>query len=128
MRGVGPLSASALSGALTSTGDFRKGREFAASLGLTPHQHNTGGKDRLLGISKRGDCYLRKLLVHGARAVIRHCKHRDDALSQWINALVARKHINVAIVALTNKTARIAWAITHRDQAIDISKVAMPVN
>ncbi len=66
---------------------FAKGRDFAASLGLTPRQHSTGGKDRLLGISKRGDSYLRKLLVHGARAVIRHAKDRDDGLSQWLKQL-----------------------------------------
>jgi transposase len=65
------------------------------------------------GISKRGDGYLRKLLVHGARAVLRHSRNRDDALSQWLNELRARKHVNVVTVALANKTARIAWAIVH---------------
>jgi transposase len=113
LRGIGPLTASALSGALGDGRAFSKGRDFAASLGLTPHQHSTGGKDRLLGISKRGDGYLRKLLVHGARAVIHHATNRDDALSQWINELRARKHVNVAVVALANKTARVAWAIVH---------------
>lgn len=119
LRGVGPLTASALSGALGDGSAFGKGRDFAASLGLTPRQHSTGGKDRLLGISKRGDSYLRKLLVHGARAVIRHAKHRDDGLSQWLNELVARKHVNVATVALANKTARIAWAIVHNETPYD---------
>lgn len=128
LRGIGPLTASALSGALSTPADFKKGREFAASLGLTPRQHSTGGKDRLLGISKRGDCYLRKLLVHGARAVIRHCQHPEDPLSQWINSLMARKHINVVIVALANKTARIAWAVTHNNQAINLSRVARVTN
>jgi transposase len=113
LRGIGPLTASALSGALGDGRAFSKGRDFAASLGLTPRQHSTGGKDRLLGISKRGDPYLRKLLVHGARAVIRHAKKRDDVLSLWIRALMARKHANVAAVALANKTARVAWAIVH---------------
>ena len=119
LRGVGPLTASALSGALGDGSAFGKGRDFAASLGLTPRQHSTGGKDRLLGISKRGDSYLRKLLVHGARAVIRHAKDRDDGLSQWLNELVERKHVNVATVALANKTARIAWAMVHKETGYD---------
>lgn len=84
LRGVGPLSASALAGALGDGKLFGKGRGFATSLGLTPRQHSTGGKDRLLGISKRGDAYLRKLLVHGARAVIRHAPQREAGLSQWL--------------------------------------------
>jgi len=119
LRGVGPLTATALAGALGDGGAFGKGRDFAASLGLTPRQHSSGGKDRLLGISKRGDPYLRKLLVHGARAVIRHAKHRDDGLSRWVNALSARKHVNVATVALANKTARMAWALAHDDVEYD---------
>ncbi len=119
LRGVGRLTASALAGALGDGKGFRKGREFAASLGLTPRQHSTGGKDRLLGISKRGDGYLRKLLVHGARAVLRHARDRDDGLSRWLNELTERKHVNVATVALANKTARIAWAIVHNEVAYD---------
>ncbi len=73
----------------------------------------------MLGISKRGDGYLRKLLVHGARAVIRQAKNRDDALSQWLKELAARKHVNVATVAMANKTARMAWAIVRNDTAYD---------
>lgn len=79
---------------------FRKGRDFAAPLGLTPRQHGNGGKDRLLGISKRGDGYLRTLLVHGARAVLRHVANKDDALSCWLKELSNRKHSNVVTVAL----------------------------
>lgn len=119
LRGVGPLTASALAGALGDGKAFGKGRDFAASLGLTPRQHSTGGKDRLLGISKRGDSYLRKLLVHGARAVIRYSRDRDDGLSQWLNELVVRKHVNVVTVALANKTARIARALVHNETAYD---------
>ena len=119
LRGIGPLTASALAGALGDGSAFSKGREFAASLGLTPRQHSTGGKDRLLGISKRGDSYLRKLLIHGARAVLRHAKDRDDGLSQWLNDLSARKHANIVSVALANKTARMAWAIVHNETAYD---------
>jgi transposase len=116
LRGIGPLTANALSVALADHNAFNKGRDFAASLGLTPRQHSTGGKDRLLGISKRGDSYLRKLLVHGSRAVIRHASKKEDNLSQWINRMVSRKHVNVAIVALANKTARAAWAMVHHDE------------
>lgn len=124
LRGIGPLTASALAGALGDGRAFSKGRDFAASLGLTPRQHSTGGKDRLLGISKRGDGYLRKILVHGARAVIHHAKNRDDAVSQWIKALTARKHANVVAVALANKTARLAWAIVHDDTDYDPTRAA----
>ncbi|GHC28331.1 Transposase IS116/IS110/IS902 family protein [Aidingimonas halophila] len=119
LRGVGPLTASALAGALGDGQAFRRGRDFAASLGLTPRQHSTGGRDRLLGISKRGDSYLRKLLVHGARAVFRHTGNKEDHLSQWVRQLAERKHANVAVVALANKTARIAWAITRWDVDYD---------
>ena len=119
LRGVGPLIASALAGALGDGKAFKKGRDFAASLGLTPKQHSTGGRDRLLGISKRGDSYLRKLLVHGARAVLRHATGKEDGLSRWLKALSARKHANVAVVALANKTARIAWALIYKNVDYD---------
>jgi transposase len=119
LRGVGPLTASALSGALGDGQTFRRGRDFAASLGLTPRQHSTGGRERLLGISKRGDSYVRKLLVHGARAVLRHAAAKDDNLSRWLTALAKRKHINVAVVALANKTARMAWALIRNETHYD---------
>ena len=92
---------------------------MAASLGLTPRQASSGGKERLLGISKRGDAYLRSLLIHGARSVILHAKHKEDNLSQWVNALAARRHINVAAVALANKTARMAWVLMTEDKDYD---------
>jgi transposase len=119
LRGVGSLIASALAGALGDGKAFKKGRDFAASLGLTPRQHSTGGKNRLLGISKRGDSYLRKLLVHGARAVLRHATGKEDGLSRWLNGLASRKHTNVAVVALANKTARIAWALIYKNVEYD---------
>jgi len=119
LRGVGPLSASALADALGDGRAFDKGRDFAASLGLTPKQHSTGGRERLLGISKRGDPYLRKLLVHGARAVLCHLKDKDDELSQWVRRLSASKHANVVTVALANKTARVAWALVRNDATYD---------
>ena len=111
LRGVGPVIATALVAAVGSGEQFAKGRDLAVSLGLTPKQHSTGGKDRLLGISKRGDPYLRKLLIHVARSVIHHSENKDDGLSRWVKGLTARRHINVACVALANKTARIAWAM-----------------
>lgn len=111
LRGVGPLIATALVAAVGDAEQFANGRQMAASLGLTPKQHSSGGKERLLGISKRGDSYLRSILIHGARSVIRTAKHKDDRLSQWVTSLAARRHPNVAAAALANKTARIAWAM-----------------
>lgn len=115
LRGIGPITASILSATLGDGSAFKRGKCFAASLGLTPRQHSSGGRERLLGISKRGDPYVRKLLVHGARAVIRFAKGKDDALSRWITQLRVRKPLNVVIVALANKTARLAWAVTARN-------------
>jgi transposase len=116
LRGIGVLCASALSSAIGDGKTYRKGRDFAASIGLTPRQHSTGGKPTLLGISKRGDGYLRKLLVHGARAVIRHAHRHDDALSQWLMKLTSTKHVNIVTVALANKTARVAWAMVSNNE------------
>ena len=124
VRGIGTLTASALAGALGDGSGFRKGREFAASLGLTPRQHSSGGRERLLGISKRGDPYLRTLLVHGARTVLHRAKGRDDGLSQWLNGLAARKHTHVAAVALANKTARIAWAVAAGGRGYEPARAA----
>lgn len=111
--GIGPMSATALLTAIGDAGMFRNGRECAAWLGLVPRQHSTGGKERLLGISKRGDRYLRCLLVHGARAVVRQSgrKTKTDARSQWLHRLLERRHRNVATVALANRMARTAWAV-----------------
>ena len=111
LRGVGPITATALVAAVGDGAQFANGRQMSAALGLTPRQHSSGGKDRLLGISKRGDRYLRTLLIHGARSVIRTAKHKEDRLSQWIIALLERRHPNVAAAAVANKTARIAWAM-----------------
>ena len=85
------------------------------AMGLTPKHHGTGGKERILGISKRGDGYLRQLLVHGARSAVRAAKGKTDPLSRWINGLLAHKHSNVVTVALANKTARMAWALVRHD-------------
>jgi transposase len=113
LRGVGPITATALLAALGRGEAFRRGRDFSVSVGLTPKQHSSGGKERLLGISKRGDAYLRQLLVHGARAAVRTAGYKNDPLSRWIRALSARKHTNVVVVALASKTARMAWALVR---------------
>ena len=114
LRGVGPLIATAPVAAVGNAEQFSNGRQMAASLGLTPGQHSSGGKERLLGITKRGDVYLRTLLIHGARSVIYAARHKDDRLSQWVTGLAKRRHPNVAATALANKTARIAWAMLRR--------------
>jgi transposase len=111
LRGVGPIVATALVAAVGDGGQFRNGRQMAAAPGLAPQQHSSGGKERQLGISKRGDAYLRTVLIHGARSAIQRTKGKDDRLSQWVMALAARRHPNVVATALANKTARIAWAM-----------------
>jgi len=115
LRGVGPITATALVATIGDASQFANGRQLAASLGLTPRQHSSGGKDRLLGISKRGDSYLRTLLVHGARSTLRTAKSKEDRLSQWAVRLAERSHHNVAAIALANKTARMAWAMLRHD-------------
>ncbi len=119
LRGVGPLVATALLATVGSGEQFSKGRQMSASLGLTPRQHSSGGKDRLLGISKRGDAYLRSILIHGARAVVAQAKHKDDRLSRWVTEIAERRHPNVAAVALANKTVRMAWAMMKHDADYD---------
>jgi transposase len=111
VRGIGPLTATALLATVGDASQFSNGREMAASFGLTPKQNSSGGKERLLGISKRGDAYLRSLLVHGARAVIRTAQAKTDRLSTWVMRIATTRHPNIAAVALANKTARIAWAM-----------------
>jgi len=119
LRGVGPMVATALVATVGNAEQYAKGRQMAAAIGLTPRQHSSGGKDRLLGISKRGDVYLRTLLVHGARAVVTQAKHKDDRLSQWVTSIATRRHPNVAAVALANKTVRMAWAMLRHDTDYD---------
>lgn len=109
--GVGPLTATALVAAIGNGAAFRKGRDLAAWLGLVPQQHSTGGKAKLLGISKRGNPYLRRLFIHGARAVLTQGKREHLSFGSWISELEQRMHRNVAVVAVANKLARIAWAV-----------------
>ena len=111
LRGVGPITASALVAAVGNGEQFANGRQMSAAFGLTPRQQSSGGKERLLGISKRGDAYLRVLLIHGARSMFRNSKDKDDRLSQWVTRLAARSHPNVAVVAMANKTTRMARAM-----------------
>jgi len=110
--GIGPLVASGYFNEVGSGCAYKRGRDVSASLGLVPRQHSTGGKDVLLGISKRGNGYLRCLLIQGAKAVVCRAKDKTDKLSLWINRLVAKRGHNKACVAYANKRARMAWAIT----------------
>ena len=113
--GVGPITASALAASVGNASCFADGRQMAAWLGLVPRQYSTGGKQTLLGISKRGDVYLRTLLVHGARAVVRVCERKLET-DTWLKRLLGRRNKNVAAVALANKNARIAWALLRHDR------------
>jgi transposase len=110
VAGIGPITASAMVASLGDAKLFKCGREVGAWIGLVPAQHSSGGKERLLGISKRGDVYLRTLLIHGARSLIRQAQAHPERYA-WLNALIGRSNANVAAVALANKNARIAWAL-----------------
>jgi transposase len=112
--GIGIITATAIAATVTDAEQFRSGRQFAAWLGLTPQQQSTGGKTRLGGISKQGDRYLRRLLVVGATAVMRHAKDKATRLADWVRELLAKKPFRLVSVALANKLARIAWAILTR--------------
>jgi transposase len=112
--GVGPITASAIVATVGDATQFTSGRQFAAWLGLVPQQRSSGGKERLGRISKRGDGYIRRLMIHGARAVVGWRKRRPVARDPWLGGLLARRHVNVATVAFANKSARIAWALMAR--------------
>lgn len=117
MPGIGPLGASALTVALGDGSDFQNGRHFASYLGLVPKEHSSGGKIRLLGITKRGDGYLRGLLIHGARSVVYRVINLPDeqcnGLQRWLKGIITRSGVNKAVVALANKNARVAWALVN---------------
>jgi transposase len=112
--GVGPLIATALIASIGDARQFKSGRQLSAWLGLVPREHSSGERTILLGITKRGDRYLRTLLIHGARAVLRHARHKCDRRSVWIGALSNRRGPNIAAVALANRNARVAWALLTR--------------
>jgi transposase len=115
--GIGPVTATAVISAIGNGAAFRKGREFAAWTGLVPREHSTGGKQRLLGISKRGNRYLRKLFVQCARAVLQQKTKQAPGLKAWLENITSRTHRNVAAVALANKLARMAWAVLATGEA-----------
>lgn len=114
--GIGPISASALVATISDAKAFRNGRQLAAWIGLVPRQDSTGGKPRLLGISKRGDGYLRTLLIQGAQAVLRARVRSGDQCDGWVMRVAKRRHRNIAAVALANKNARIVWALLAHDR------------
>jgi transposase len=116
IRGVGATTALALVATVGNAREFKNGRQFAAWIGLVPNQYSTGGKPRLGHISKRGDAYLRHLLVHGARSVLQTAAGREDRLSRWVLKLQDRRVYYRTLVAIANKNARIAWALLARDQ------------
>ena len=117
--GIGPLIATALFAAVGNAAQFRTARDLAAWIGLVPRQFSTGGKTQLFGLTKRGNHYLRKLLVHGARAVARSVGKAHDPLRALVARISARAHVNVAVCALANKIARIAWAVLRHERTYD---------
>lgn len=116
LSGVGMLLATAFFAAVGNAMEFKNGRQLAAWVGLAPRQHSTGGKTRLGGISKRGDRYLRTLLIHGARSVVYRAAKKDDPHSRWINNIRKRRGENIACVAVANKNARILWALMAKGE------------
>jgi transposase len=123
--GIGVLNATALIAAIGRGESFARGRDLAAWLGLVPRQLTTGGKPRLVGISKRGNKYLRKLLIHGARAALPTLLESPTSLGAWLRGLLARMHKNAAVVALANKLARIAWAVMRQGKTFSIAGSAL---
>ena len=121
--GFGAIVASALVAAIGRAESFDRGRDLSAWLGIVPRQFTTGGKPRLLGISKRGNSYLRRQLIHGARAALPYVAERDTPLGRWAKALLERAHHNVAVVAFANKLARIAWAVLRHGERFDASRM-----
>jgi len=119
LRGIGPMTSTAMIATVGDARQYHKSRQMAAGIGITPRQHSSGDKHRLLGISKRGDVYLRTLMIHGARSVVTGAKHKDDPLSRWVTEIAQRRHPNVAAVALANKNARMAWAMLRHKTDYD---------
>jgi transposase len=122
--GIGPITATIMASDIGSGKNYASSRDYAASLGVVPRQHSSGDKQVLLGISKRGNPYLRTLLIHGARAVLAVCSGKTDPLNVWLQALIARRGFNKAAVALANKNARILWAMAIKDQAYEAVPLA----
>ena len=114
--GIGPITASAIVATVTDPSEFHSARQFAAWVGLVPKQNSSGGKERQGGISKQGDRYLRRLLVLGATAVIRHARTKITAQTAWLRGVLDRRPVRLASVAQANKTARIVWALLARGE------------
>jgi transposase len=119
--GIGPQTATAIVSSIGNVNVFENGRAMSAFLGLVPRQHSTGGKPTLLGISKRGDVYLRTLLIHGARSVLRNIEKKQDPTSRWAYRIVQRRGKNIAAVALANKMARTAFALLKKEECYAVS-------
>jgi transposase len=117
VEGIGPITATALVAAICDGKSFTNGRQLSAWLGLVPRQHSSGDKHRLLGISKRGDPYLRTLLIHGARSVVHRAKGKTDARSRWIAEKQAKLGTPKTCVAVANKNARIVWALLAHEES-----------
>uniref|UniRef100_UPI003F496A5C IS110 family transposase n=1 Tax=Cupriavidus necator TaxID=106590 RepID=UPI003F496A5C len=124
--GVGPITASVLAAEIGDGKQYRCSRDFAASVGLVPKQYSTGGRANLLGISKRGNKHIRRLLVLCARAYMRQLDRQSGRLAEWVRAMLTRRHSNVVACALANKLARLAWVLTTRNTTINSQSVAMP--
>jgi transposase len=125
--GIGPITASAVMSAVGDATTFKNGRQFAAWLGLVPRQHSTGGKPRLLGISKRGNKYIRMLLILGAKSVMMRTGQYSDRRSMWIKQLEARRGKNRTAVALTNKNARVVWVLMTKKNPVEYEKYECPL-
>ena len=121
--GYGPVVASVFAAMVGNGSAYRRGRDVSAAIGLVPRQHTSGGKPTLLGISKRGDRYLRALLVHGARSVVSRAQQKEDPLSRWIQRVEARRGRNKAVVAYANKMARMGWAVLHSGRVFHLPAV-----
>lgn len=119
--GIGALNATALMAAVGNVGTFQRARDLAAWLGLVPRQMSTGGKSKLLGITKRGDAYLRKMLIHGARAALPTLSKSETPLGKWLQGLLTRAHVNVVVVALAAKLARIVWSVLKTGQSFNMT-------
>jgi transposase len=123
--GIGALNATALVAAVGDAATFAKGRDLAAWIGLVPRQITTGGKPRLVGITKRGSKYLRKMLVQGARAALPSLSRGDTRIGKWLRGLLARSHSNTVVIALANKMARIVWALLRHGGTFEAQAVAI---
>jgi transposase len=118
--GIGPIIATIVAADIGDGKNYASSRDYAASLGLVPKQHSSGGKQVYLGISKRGNCYIRTMLIHGARAVLKNCTNKTDKLSLWLKSLIERRGFNKTAVALANKNARILWAMVAKNKEYEV--------